>query len=77
MTSEEQAIIDKAATKSAAIKATIAEAAKPKSTYQALLCVEWRDDAGKDCKKLADDAIDYLAHCKLSVVSIQVVEVLP
>lgn len=73
MTPEEQAIIDKAATKNAAIKATIA-AHKPKSRYLISVVATFVDLAGNDPASLQEYAETYLKQCGLDVIECSVIE---
>lgn len=75
MKPEEQTIIDRAATKSAAKKATVA-AHKPKSRYRISVVATFLDAGGNDPAKLRECAITYLQQCGMVVTACDIEEVL-
>jgi hypothetical protein len=73
MTPEEQTIIDRAASKQAAIKATVA-AHKPKSRYIISVVATFLDAAGNDPASLKEYAETYLKQCGIDVIECSVIE---
>jgi len=73
MTPEEQTIIDKAVSKQAAIKTTIA-AKKPQARYLISVVATFDDAAGQDPAELKEVAEAYLAQCRLDVIKCSIIE---
>ena len=74
MTPEEQTIIDKAASKQAAIRNTITEAKKPRARYIISVVATFLDAAGSDPAKLREYAETYLRQCGMDVVECSIIE---
>lgn len=74
MTPEEQTIIDKAASKQAAIRNAITQAKKPQARYRISVVATFIDAAGQDPAELKEVAEQYLEHCGVHVIECSIIE---